>query len=161
MGVSRECTPCGLGMYEGLSLAGEPKCFLCPVGKVNLFDTTCQNQTECCLRCPSPTQYADLDTRSVCYESPAGSMPLPDGTGFALCSPGLYRDPNMTLCAPCPPGSFASDAGRTSCSACIEGYFAEASGQSECSPCPPSTVALTTGAVQCSFCPAGKLVACL
>jgi len=70
------------------------------------------------------------------------------------CAPGTAGRPGGP-CVPCPPGSYAYNAGTGACKLCPPGQAAGAEGSAFCSTCKPGTYSNVDGAA-CDVCPAGS-----
>ncbi len=58
----------------------------------------------------------------------------------------------VSVCTPCPDGTFADTPGATSCSACPGGSFASSAGSSNCTNCPVGKSSFATAAKSASTC---------
>ncbi|SPQ98635.1 unnamed protein product (mitochondrion) [Plasmodiophora brassicae] len=104
---------------------------------------------------------------------------LPGQAACTLCKPGTQPNPQMTLCLPCPAGSFGttqgtchpcapgsySSSGAESCTTCPGGTYSRTQSSSACLPCANGTVS-QPGATSCTTCLAGtqansNMTACL
>ena len=66
----------------------------------------------------------------------------------------------VSICKPCPPGSYSESAGGgTECTLCPVGTFASSPGSVSCEPCAAGSYALVSGHITCGTCPPGQYFA--
>jgi hypothetical protein len=129
------CTACLAGTFKGET--GSVPCTECEVGAYSsAASTTCSG---------CPTNSTTLSTRST------------RASDCRFCKPGYTG--NLSICMPCPLGTFKSSIGPSHCFPCSPGSYSNVQGSSICSLCQAGTYASDTGALSsdvCKLCPAGK-----
>ncbi|CAN0050348.1 unnamed protein product [Ectocarpus sp. 6 AP-2014] len=140
---------CEPGFYDTLGGIGDgaPSCAACPSGSVASDGFGAISVAAC--SCPAG-RYLD-EAAETCTDCQAGSYKTAVGN-------------DVSLCVPCPEGTYSPQTGGTSSDVCIPceaGTYSETSGagsSSTCLPCPSGTFSAKTGLFEaelCGSCPAG------
>ncbi|CAN0508575.1 unnamed protein product, partial [Ectocarpus sp. 12 AP-2014] len=140
---------CESGFYDALGGVGDgaPSCAACPSGSVTSDSVGAISVAAC--SCPVG-RYLD-EAAETCTDCQAGSYKTTVGN-------------DVSLCVPCPEGTYSPQTGGTSSDTCIPceaGTYSGTSGagsSSTCLPCPSGTFSAKTGLFEaelCGSCPAG------
>ena len=164
-----ECWACQEGKYyrvaypsmcrwcpEGYTrLDGDPKCYICGVGKYSDVRKICQNcvagkfsnalgldaEADCrpCAVGKSSIAGAVECVECVpgedCFRCPAGEMLDSSGTGCEICEPGSYSPRTSNYCHDCPHGKISVVQGAVECDLCPRGNFSSELGSTICFEC--------------------------
>ena len=166
------CTICAAGFFgavtSGAGTAAATGCSACPMGTTTApaavgsggggNATTATTSASACSVCA--VGFWGASAAAGCTPCPLGfSTAAPNSASASACSTcaaGYYfAAASLTLCVPCPPGTFTAVANaQPACMACPAGSFWAAAGATACAICPAGSYSLA-GATTCALCPAG------